>query len=492
MARRRIIRKQPLWDKITSYPSDLILSINETRLSIDWDDYIPQSLPIGIGLCHIFLVLCKLSHHYQKSSERRDNSIFKTDALTYQLVMARAINLDFGSGGSEPTEFNGAAFASRRNNKGGFLWVLNFFLIIIAATSLINFVSAFYAVRSYSLLSLNAKLPKPRGSNVVRENLAHGTPRGLFLSIMSYFEEHSYYESDLEVDDSHPDPYPDQYVEKPIWVLKVWDPSAFSLHFTCALSPVMLFIIWLISPTVALWRVSIIILITNLSAFYLVHKFFLLISDKQILYQETFNEYNRKYVIPKTCVLKKNAVVDATCGPRALPQDVVHDDVVGHLQDENVFITHDIHGNRHKTVRADILARAQDDTIARSPSPNRRHEGFIPESISRGFPGENSRGRYNDSISQYNSIAQSTPYRRPGTLDSYRNDTFSRGYDTFSKNMDSFSRQSSQIHSPMRTPARFPYGTNLSFDQRTQLSPSRSSRQLSPQRSPSPSKRRWH
>lgn len=492
MVRRRIVRKQPLWEKISSYPFDLILSINETRLSIDWDDYIPQSLPIGIGLCHIFLVLCKLSHHYHKSSERRDNSIFKTDALTYQLVMARAINLDFTSGSSDLTEIGGGAFATRRNNKSGFIWVLNFFLISIAIISIIIFVSAIYSVRSYSLLNLNAKLPKPRASNVVRENLAHGTPRGIILSIMSYFEEHSYYESDLEADDSHPDPYPDKYVEKPIWVLKVWDPSAFSLHFSCALSPIMLLIIWLISPTVPLWRVSIIILITNLSAFYLVHKFLQLISDKQILYQETFNEYNRKYVIPKTCVLKKNAMIDATFGPRALPEDVVHDDIVGHLQEENVFVTHDIHGNRHKTVRADLLARAQDETINRSPSPSRRHEAFIPGTISRGHTGEIGRGRYNDSISQYNSIAQSTPYRRPGAHESYRNDTFSRGYDTFSKNMDSFSRQSSQIHSPMRTPARFPYGTNLSFDQRTQLSPSRSSRQLSPQRSPSPSKRRWH
>lgn len=490
MARRRIVRKQPIWEKITSYPFDLILSINETRLSIDWDDYIPQSLPIGIALCHVFLILCKLSHHYHGSHDRRNDSVFKTDALAYQLVMARAVNLDFSSGDVGSISDFGS-FSPRRNNNGTILWAVNCVLILIAVSAVINIVTVVYSVRSYSLLNLNAKLPKPKASNVVQENLAHGHQRGFFRNIMSYFEDHSYYETDLEMDDSHPDPYPDKYVEKPIWVLKIWDPSPFSLHLACSLSPIVLFSVWLIAASTSFWKISILIITTDLFAFYLVHKFFQLISDKQIVYQETFNEYNRKYVIPKTCVLKKNAAIDATCGPTAPPEHTVHDDMVGHLQEENVFVTHDIHGNRHKTVRADLLSRYADEN--RSPSPSRRHEVIFPDSISRGLPVNTSRLSYNDSLSHYNNIAQSTPYRRVGIHDSMRNDTFSRGYDTFSRGYDSISRQSSQIQSPMRSQARLPYNTtNLSFDHRTQLSPSRSSRQLSPQRSPSPSKRPWH
>ncbi|KAM9920905.1 hypothetical protein OXX59_006867, partial [Metschnikowia pulcherrima] len=50
MARKRIVRKQPLFDRIRSYPLDLLLSLNEQRLSIDWDDHVPQCLPVGTFL----------------------------------------------------------------------------------------------------------------------------------------------------------------------------------------------------------------------------------------------------------------------------------------------------------------------------------------------------------------------------------------------------------------------------------------------------------
>lgn len=444
-------------------------------------------------MCLVFLIFSKLSHHYQGVNDRRDNSVFKTDLLTYQQVMARAVNGDFTSSGTNPVTGYSSAF-TKRANQSNFVWIANLILFAIAAVSVINVLTVIYSVRSYSLLNLNAKQSKPKGSNVVRQDLSHGPQKGIFLSIMSYFEEHSYYETDLELDDSYVDPYPNKYIEKSIWVLKVWDPSPFQLYLACSLSPIVLFTIWLVSFSVSIWKLALFVIITNLSAFYVVHKFFQLISDKQIVYQETFNEYNRKYVIPKTCVLKKNAAIDATCGPMALPENIVHDDIVGHLQEENVFVTHDLNGQRHKTVRADLLAQSNDDHLNRSPSPSRRHDPFTQNSFNRPFLNEGSRLNYNDSSSHYNNIAQSTPYRRQGFNDSYshRNDTFSRGYDNFSKNFDSFSRQSSQIHSPMRSPARFPYNANLSFDQRTQLSPSRSSRQLSPQRSPSPSKRPWH
>ncbi|WPK24539.1 hypothetical protein PUMCH_001817 [Australozyma saopauloensis] len=488
MARRRLIRKQPLWERITSYPFDLLLSINEARLSIDWDSYVPQSLPIGTAVCYFFMVLCKVSNHYQSSNNRRDNSVFKTDLLTYQLVMARAVHGNFGaSDSSTANDFTGS-FMPKRAASGNLLWVLNFLLGAIVMFSIINVVTVVYSVRSYSLLNLSTRLPKPKGSNVVKQNLAHGPQKGIFLGILAYFEEHLFYETELETEDSHLDPSPDQYIEKPIWVLKVWDPSPFSLYLSCSLSPVVLAAIWLISSSVSFWKIIVIVTLFNLSAFYVVHKFFQLVSDKQIVYQETFNEYNRKYVIPKTCVLQKNAIVDATCGPMALPEDIVHDDVVGHLQDENVFVTHDLNGRRHKTVRADILARANIEN--RSPSPSKRTDSFASGPLPRRYPADNSHMMYNDSLTPYVKIAQSTPYRKHN--ESYRNDTFSRGYDTFSKGYDSFSRQSSQMQSPLRSPTRFPYGTNLSFDQRTQLSPSRSSRQLSPQRSPSPSKRPWH
>ncbi|GEQ67024.1 hypothetical protein JCM33374_g687 [Metschnikowia sp. JCM 33374] len=493
MPKKRLIRKQPLLERIRSYPLDLLLSINEQRLSIDWDSYVPQCLPMGSIVSLVFLILCKIRNHYISVNEKRDNSVFRSDYSTYQQVVSRAVH------GAQA----GPIDVPRIKNESvahTLLWTVNVMLIFLFATSLINAVNVyFFPYKSYTLLSRSTDTPKPKGSCVTEQNVSNTTPRGFFQNLFSYFEEHSYYETDVDSDADTT--YEARPLEKDVWMLSVWDPSHFSLYAAASFSPIVLLSVWLFSSSVSFWKVGVFVLLSNACAVYLTSKFLELISDKQIIYQETFSEYNKKYVIPKTSVLRKNASIDATHGPYAPASKTVHDDPIGYLQNELAFVTHDINGTRLKSVRADYL----DDVPSRPVSPSKhlsQNSSFLPPASSHGSRYDTSMrslgerpSYYDDTTDRHSQMMSSTPFApRNAGNESFlqRPDVHSRGNEAYSRGYDSFSRTSSRPHSPLKSPSRLGYNPNLSYNERTQLSPSRSSRHSSPQRSPSPSKRSWH
>lgn len=487
MARKRIIRKQPLFERIRSYPLDLLLSINEQRLSIDWDDHVPQCLPVGSVLTLVFFVLCKVRTYYISVNDKRDNLLFRTDYSTYQQVVSRAVHGTHSVAIKTP-KYNNDSVAHT------LLWVVNMMLIVLFAISFVNAVNVyFFPYRNYTLLGRSTDTPKPKGSHVTRQNVSTATPRGILLGILSYFEEHSYYETDGESEADTT--YEPRFIEKDVWMLLVWDPSHFLLFAAASFSPIVLFTIWLMSSTAALWQILMFIVLSNSFAVYLTSKFLQLISDKQIIYQETFSEYNKKYVIPKTSVLRKNASIDATHGPYAPASKTVHDDPVGHLQNDLAFVSHDIHGSRLKSVRADYV----NVEPSRPPSPSKNislNSSFLPPNTSYGSRYDTSLRSsinerpsfYDDTADRHSRMMLSTPYsqRHAG------NELFLNRPDTYSRSNDTYSRTSSRAPSPLKSPARLGYNPNFSYSERTQLSPNRSSRHLSPQRSPSPSKRVWH
>ncbi|KAF3989769.1 hypothetical protein FT663_01917 [Candidozyma haemuli var. vulneris] len=473
---KRLVRRVPLSERIKAYPLDLILALNEAAVSIDWDDYVHSTLPLGVVLTTVFALLCKVADHYKNVRSRRSNDLFRADASVYRQVRQRAI-----SGSSNPIHYPKVAADASSGSR--WMWLVNALLIIFAVSSVINTIMVFWlSNREYTLLNSSANSAKPKGSNVTKSSVTSSTDKGIFGKILSYFEGHSKYLSDDESDGETT--YDVDFVEKDVWVLKVWDPSLFQVHLSATFCPLTLFTIYLVSGT-ALWKIFLIILAYGISLFGLVSKFLSLIGDKQIIYQETFNEYNKKYVIPKTSILKKNAIVDATYGPMAASSMVAYDDRRGHLQNENAFYTHDIHGNRIKGVRAD------NQFASRSASPARHSPSMPINNYSRHRESSfadlyaSTRDRIEEDAHQ-SWLTSSTPFlTRAGH--------------------DSFIRPQSPRHSPLKTPTR------LSFSQRTQLSPSRTSptrnhytpshrgspspthlsRSSSPQRSSSPSKRPW-
>lgn len=467
---KRLLRRVSILERIKAYPLDLILGLNEALVSIDWDDYVHSTLPIGIVLTTVFALLCKIGDRHNTVRLRRLNDLFRADAIVYKQVRNRAI-----TGSLDPINYPAVSKEASGNR---WVWLVNALVVILGLASIINAITVVWiSNREYTLLNSSTNAARPKASNVSKLTVSSSDDRGFFGKIFSYFEGHLRYLSDDESDGETT--YEVEFDRKDVWVLKVWDPSLFQIHLAVTFCPITLCAIKL-APLISLWKMLLIIVAYDIAFYSLVSKFLLLIGDKQIIYQETFNEYNRKYVIPKTSVLKKNAIVDATYGPMAASSMVAYDDRKGHLQNENAFYTHDIHGNRIKSVRA------EKQFASRSASPAR--DTFPASTFSRhrdtSFADLYTSTRGDDNHQSW--ITLSTPFvTRTGH--------------------DSFIRPQSPRHSPLKTPTR------LSFSQRTQLSPSRASptrnyytpshrgspspthlsRSSSPQRSSSPSKRPW-
>lgn len=492
MGKKRLVRKQPLWEKIRSYPLDVLLAVNEQRLSIDWDDYVPHTYPGGTVLCLVFMALRKAQAHLLAVQSRSNNLVFRTDYTAYLNVMARAI-----LGAQAETSSMGSVAAGAPITKT-LLWLLDLLLVALFTVSLVNALYVYFVpYRNYTLLNGSASMPKPKASSVFKQNISTEAPDSLFGRFKAFFDS-SYYDSDSE-DTS----YVAHNVNKDVWVLRVWDPSRFLLHLLATFSPVTTGALWVFTGQVAMWKLFFYVTSANAVAFFLISRLLRLMTDKQIIFQETFAEYNRKYVIPKTSVLKKNAIIDATRGPYSYPEDVVHNDMKGHIQNDLAFVSHDIHGKRIKSVRADNL-------VPKHVLPNYVNRGRLSPSrtlMDQPYMGDSGRrGSYRDEAWQYNSslhpeplspqrytdreVYMSTPHALRGyhgsqALPNSRSHFQPYPQDLFGRD----SRRSSRATSPFKSPAR---QYNLSYTNRTQLSPGRLSHPSSPQRSPSPEKRVWH
>jgi len=57
MPPQRLIRRQSLWERVSSYPHDLLLSLNESYELLEWDSLSDTlSIPLGIGLNGLYLI----------------------------------------------------------------------------------------------------------------------------------------------------------------------------------------------------------------------------------------------------------------------------------------------------------------------------------------------------------------------------------------------------------------------------------------------------
>jgi hypothetical protein len=73
MPSQKLIRKQSLAQRLSSYPHDLLISLNEAYELLEWDSLSNTLLvPIGVGLNTIYL-LARLDQYDQTSSYRGED-----------------------------------------------------------------------------------------------------------------------------------------------------------------------------------------------------------------------------------------------------------------------------------------------------------------------------------------------------------------------------------------------------------------------------------
>jgi hypothetical protein len=76
MPSKRLIRQQSLLQRLSSYPHDLLISLNEAYELLEWDSLSSKlSIPIGVGLNAVYL-LARLDQDDQTSSYR-EKDIFE-------------------------------------------------------------------------------------------------------------------------------------------------------------------------------------------------------------------------------------------------------------------------------------------------------------------------------------------------------------------------------------------------------------------------------
>lgn len=372
------VRKLSLLDKIKAWPFDFLLWANELRLSIDWDDYCYSvALPSGAIVTGLYSVVVQIVNYYSILDERRENLVFQTDFHNYERIKRRAIR-----GGDPITP--PAAPVSSPIGSGYWISLLKLFLFVVFSSSVINFISVFgLSFKKYSLM--NATTP-PKSPSVVNQflNNANENDHSIFTIISRFFYNHTneaQQETDYEGESFYDEETLDEenLVEKNIYQLNVWNPSKFPLFLSTCFSPITLFTVNLLAHEVSYWKLLIVIAISSFSHYFVItQRFLVLLNDKQILFQEMFQEYNDKFVTPKINILKKDVVIDATYGPTVPTEFVVSQDQKAHLLTEKlkVFITHDINGKAFNNISIKkINSRTSTPRqLSRATSPFRDNE----------------------------------------------------------------------------------------------------------------------
>lgn len=394
--RTHIIRRESLISRIQSYPFDFFLWANEIISSTPWDDY-ADSLGVtgGYTLSTLYTLMLRITSYYRSANKKRANPLFQTNLYDYERFR-----------GSSSTSIQLSYYSEV------FLYILNVLTIAMFVVSSINAIYLVTSHRNYTLFYSNIE-NQPKSSSARKITLTNDPQSStwdrimqmLYLrsssSTMSYSEDDTSYDISGSFDETTIDEI--NLIEKEIWELSVWTPSKFRLTLGATFSPLLLSIIFLVIDDISIWKLLTIGASINLVLFSMSKKFLCLVQDKQILYQEMFEEFNNKVVKPKTNILKKDVCIDATYGPGAPLVLTVKTDQKSHLglSKLKVFITHDINGKAFNNLsiaqRRKVSPRGDTTITTESAALGEplANSSFFQEAHSG--PGQSPTGPYNTS-----------------------------------------------------------------------------------------------
>lgn len=292
----RIVRKQSLLSKIKAYPLDLLLELNEQRESIDWDSYSNSiAVPLGFILTVTYFFL-RLWDDYNIIEEKQP--YFKYD---YNLLK------------------DSKYFNDDKNSK-----LRKFFDLLKLIIISINFLNTnlfLFKTRKYTIFNKD----KLTSNSVNAIKITKNVNSSIFGKILKIFNRNSYDNNEDDIES--------------YWELKIWNPSIFSTHLFVSFPPFNILFLYLSQSS---FLNLIFLFLTSIILYFVIIKGYLvLINDKQILYQETFDEYQRKFVKPKLSVPTFEVSIDATKGPNSFNNTEIYSP---HLT-EKIFKYHDFKGN---------------------------------------------------------------------------------------------------------------------------------------------------
>ncbi|PGH11006.1 hypothetical protein AJ79_05157 [Helicocarpus griseus UAMH5409] len=262
-----LIRRRPLTERIKAYlnPLDFLLWLSEELDSSDWEQWEKEwAIPLGVGLNVVFLIARANS---RTNSTRIEDDVFGDIPETSWLS-----------------------------------WFASFVVHLLAFSSIFNAFYTFWRKRHYRLFEAPIdNAPSTPSAHRVQVNSSPmvSSPLRFLSNVMSMGSAEAR---------AHPS------AERDVWEIGVWDPHPLSLRLFCLFSPGHVLIYWLFLPTAAADpRPSVTIVTTLFLAALLTVQMSVLSSsfsqqlkDATLVHKEVLNEYDTKYVHPRTHPLMRS------------------------------------------------------------------------------------------------------------------------------------------------------------------------------------------
>ncbi|KAI4204858.1 MAG: hypothetical protein LQ350_000924 [Teloschistes chrysophthalmus] len=264
----RLIRRRPLTERISALlnPLDWLLRLSEGFDPNDWEDWQKYwSSTIGIALNILFLIA---RANTGATSRGRGDDVFGDDEPSVGLIT----------------------------------WLAKVLVYILSLLSFGNAAYTFYRQRHYRLFetSVDAVPNTPSARRVCVDSSPLSSSPLRFLQSM------------LAADDAQSRSHPDATRE--VWELSIWDPTPLSLRLFCLLSPGHVLVYWLLLPTaITDPRPSTTVVTTMVLAGLLSIQLEVLqwhfsqqSKDTTVVHKEVLNEYDTKFVHPRTRPLMRD------------------------------------------------------------------------------------------------------------------------------------------------------------------------------------------
>lgn len=263
----RLVRRQPLAERIKSYlnPLDFLLWLSEEIDSSDWDQWAKNwALPLGIGLNVVFLVA--------RANSKGNGS--------------QAIDDVFGE---EPE-------VSWLN------WFASFIVHMLTLLSAFNTFYTFWRKRHYRLFEASIdKAPSTPSAHRVRVDSSpvSSSPLRFLSNVLS---------KETAESRAHPD------ARRDVWELAIWDPLPISIRLFCLFSPghVLVYLLFLPTlpsdprPSVTIVTTLVVATLLSVQLSVLSSSFSQQAKDLALVHKEVMNEYDIKFVHPRTQPLMRD------------------------------------------------------------------------------------------------------------------------------------------------------------------------------------------
>ncbi|KAL8702475.1 MAG: hypothetical protein Q9201_004347 [Fulgogasparrea decipioides] len=283
----RLIRRRPLAERVKAFlnPLDLLLWLSEEFDSSDWEQWQKTwSTAIGIALNIVYLIA---RANTGSRSRRRGDDVFGDDE-SYTSFTAWLVNSGLSSRYIEDSSIDPAQ--------------ATFIVHTLSLLSCLNAAYTFYRRRHYRLFetSVDAVPSTPSAHRVrVDSSPLSSSPLRFLQSMLA---------TDNAETRSHPD------ATRDVWELAVWDPTPLSLRLFCLFSPGHILVYWLFLPTaVTDPRPSTTVVTTIVLSAVLSTQLMLLqwnfsqqSKDSTVVHKEVLNEYDTKFVHPRTRPLMRD------------------------------------------------------------------------------------------------------------------------------------------------------------------------------------------